>query len=211
MKGFSMTDTAETKHACPGCGKEFDTLYRVHTRKDEPFIGLDPIEGLEAYSAYWVEKTVICHQDKHVHIQFIEGDKEERLILNVMFDDAAFFAERERQREEEKPCEHEGCLNVGAAVYQRRLDETPDGYFCDDHAHVEGYCLGCGVFSSGEEVFDFSPDHLCAACQEELNDALSDAFELDDDEYDEEDPYYDPNDDDFDDEEEFDEDEDDDY
>ena len=67
---------------CPICHKEVENVFEVHGTL-EAFTALDPLEGLEAYSAYSAEKTLL-HETKGnpniVHIRFPDG--EERLVIH---------------------------------------------------------------------------------------------------------------------------------
>jgi len=44
---------------CPICGKKVDDFATCDT--DKPFTAFDPIEGLNAWSAYDVPKRVLCY------------------------------------------------------------------------------------------------------------------------------------------------------
>jgi hypothetical protein len=64
------------------------------------------------------------------------------------------------------PCEHDGCNRPGDPCWLGDdPDDAPSFYFCPEHAHVEGFCRGCGGFFGGIESFDFSPSGLCETCE----------------------------------------------
>ena len=73
-------------------------------------------------------------------------------------------------------CEVEGCGS------HETLKCDCDGdieILCTTHAIEQGYCYGCGYFSSGQSGFDLYHPGLCSNCHSEFVEN-----EMDDDEYD---------------------------
>jgi len=73
----------ENLDRCPICGKTVKKIFMVYGTL-EPFTAIDPLEGLQAYAPYSVEKELL-HETKGnpniVHIKFLDG--EERLIIHI--------------------------------------------------------------------------------------------------------------------------------
>jgi hypothetical protein len=66
-------------------------------------------------------------------------------------------------------CEHDGCDREGDPCFLP--DDPPDGpsyHFCGEHAHVEGFCRGCGGFFAGVGNFETSRTGLCDNCEGDL-------------------------------------------
>jgi len=110
----------------------------------------------------------------------------------------------------EKPCDHEGCEDTDTTpcvyiVYKYNVSvlnilfhhglktawrfwrdgyvEVLDGYYCAEHAYLEGFCWTCGNFYAGaSEHFDFqiNGQWLCDACWENFK---SEFGEDDEDDY----------------------------
>lgn len=84
-------------------------------------------------------------------------------------------------------CQHENCTEEGTpCFFPDNETETPDEYFCTEHAFDQGYCYLCGQFFSGIERFDFPETYggirgLCESCDDEIKTELE--------EYDEEEEY----------------------
>lgn len=170
---------------CPHCFKPFDEVHVVHSNTKEPFLAVNVIEGLNAYGAIWVEKEILCRKGDYLHLRFT-NDGEERLIHMVKFDPEYLAKQHEGHASNPLPCEHEGCTETGIPCYLNWIDEEPNGWYCPDHAHENGFCPGCGLFSAGIESFDFSQSGLCENCQDELESEMYEPDEYDeyDDEYD---------------------------
>jgi hypothetical protein len=182
-----MTET----HVCPSCQKTFDKIYPVPTNSLEPFTSVEVFAGLEAYSAIWVQKEIVCTTAEWLHIRFVE-DGEERLIKMEKFDQQAWVERRQYHDEHRQPCEHEDCtIQTGQSCYMRWTDMEPESWYCAPHAQENGFCINCGLFSAGTEDFDFSPVGLCGSCNQMLEDEFGDAFEDDELQDDDYDPMYD--------------------
>lgn len=176
-------------HKCPGCGKEFENLYKVVSQTLEPYtaIALDPMKGLDAYGAYWVEKETICHTKHFVHFRFVD-DGEERLVEMLPYEPDKLQAAHEANEQKEAICAHDGCKSKETSpYYMSPLDTEPYAYYCGDHAYEEGFCTGCRQFLAGFEEFDFSPGRhigLCGGCYAQLQDEIDAEYYDDDDEWD---------------------------
>lgn len=173
------------KHNCPECNKEFETIYLVQSTNAEPYTAVpwDMMNALEAYGTTHTDKQTICHSGNYLHFKFLHNN-EERLVLMKEFDPTEIAVDRAENESAhvDKTCEEEGCTNEGDPCYMNFCDTQANGYYCDDHAHDNGFCPMCNYFYAGIESFDFSPNGLCEQCQDQLADELG---EYDDyDEYD---------------------------
>jgi hypothetical protein len=74
-------------------------------------------------------------------------------------------------------CEEEGCESFDAIPCFLMGEDDPNGYFCSEHAHAQGFCYICGQFWGGIESFDFGPGY-CEHCRSEVE---ADAGDYDDD------------------------------
>lgn len=159
---------------CPHCFKAFEQVYTVHTTSKEPFTGVEPMEGLTAYGAYFAEKELLCHVGDYIHFRFL-NDGEERLVRMVEFNQQALADSHEAHWKNPLPCEHEGCNERGIPCYTNWIEENPNEWFCSEHAYENGYCSNCGIFQAGIESFDFfNPAGLCDNCRAQIEDEIDD-------------------------------------
>ncbi|HYF52632.1 MAG TPA: hypothetical protein VEA41_00045 [Salinarimonas sp.] len=95
------------------------------------------------------------------------------------------------RRAEERPCLVPGCSEAGIPCHipaeGRYADDGTDlaDWYCPTHAREYGYCVACGTFVAGEDVFE--RNGMCEHCQAEAdeNDRPGD----EDDDWPEFDPY----------------------
>ena len=70
-------------------------------------------------------------------------------------------------------CQKENC-NEDADEYEiDDFEGKQKYYYCDDHAHKAGFCLGCRLFWGGVETFDFPKTYgnikgYCDNCSDEI-------------------------------------------
>ncbi|MBX3081696.1 MAG: hypothetical protein KF716_08670 [Anaerolineae bacterium] len=163
---------------CPMCQKQFNELHEVTSNSTEPFTCVEAITGLEALSAIWVPKEIVCHDGRYTHFRFTESG-EERLVKINQFNQEALAKSHQYHDEHPQLCNEEGCSELGIPCYLNWLHPEPDDWYCTKHAHDQGYCPGCGLFHAGIESFDFSKSGYCANCE----DQFSEADDFDDDDY----------------------------
>lgn len=80
---------------------------------------------------------------------------------------------------ERQPCQEDGCENRGEPCWIESA-ATPDEWYCAEHMHKHGFCIGCGQFYAGIESFDFGPgwcDNCAPEFEEEYDDDLDFGFE----------------------------------
>jgi hypothetical protein len=70
---------------------------------------------------------------------------------------------------ETEQCWEPGCDERGFGCWLPDDWETPNGYYCGEHAVTNGFCAGCGYFSAGLEAFDFG-NGLCEQCRSDIGD-----------------------------------------
>jgi len=76
-------------------------------------------------------------------------------------------------------CEYEGCEREGRACYLPDDEREVAYHFCHEHAHIEGFCHGCGGFFAGVGDFDFDSSGLCDNCRGDLGEDFDDEDEDD--------------------------------
>lgn len=161
---------------CPMCKKKVDSY--TTCRADEPFTAKEPIEGLEAWGAYSVEKELLCFDGTYVHFRFV-ADGESRLVKLEEFNLEKIRKAQALEQQQYHTCEHEGCQAEGQAYYMRPYDEEANGWYCDEHAQIEGFCWGCHLFAAGTERFDFGKSGLCGSCEQDYEDENEDWYDPD--------------------------------
>lgn len=68
-------------------------------------------------------------------------------------------------------CQQSGCWARGSiSCFLPEADDTPDYFYCGEHAPVQGFCWSCGRFWGGIESFDFRPLSLCDNCIDQYDD-----------------------------------------
>lgn len=72
------------------------------------------------------------------------------------------------------------CEQDGTPCYLNPFDPDPNGFYCYEHSHDEGFCPSCNIFWAGVGSFDFSRSGLCPNCQDEI-DAEEYDWEIDED------------------------------
>lgn len=60
------------------------------------------------------------------------------------------------------------CEQDGNPCYLNPFDPEPNGFYCYEHSHDEGFCPMCNIFWAGVESFDFGRG-LCPNCQDEID------------------------------------------
>jgi hypothetical protein len=167
---------------CPGCNQEVEAFFTVPSNDLEPFTSVDAFKGLKAWGGYGVQRTILCQVGAYTHFKF-DRTGTDHLVKIEKFDLAALTAAHDYHNEHPRACQHieneMTCLDAGIPCYFDWSNETPDAWYCADHAHTNGFCPSCGLFNAGFEAFDFSPTGLCESCQEYL--AIE--FDEDDDVY----------------------------
>lgn len=89
-------------------------------------------------------------------------------------------------------CQHDDCLEtqeLTACFLPDNETDTPDEYFCTNHAFEHGFCYMCGSFNGGIESFEFAAMHggvhgMCEQCSDQLEGDLSTDDDDDDNFYD---------------------------
>ena len=78
-----------------------------------------------------------------------------------------------------KPCQYDGCFNVGVGCYDDHAGPITAGY-CLEHRAEHGYCYDCGI-QAGSERFKTGPGKgFCDACWEAMETAAAWRNEPDD-------------------------------
>lgn len=163
---------------CPMCKKEVEQSFEVASNNKEPFTAVHALQGLFAWGGYGVPRTVLCENQEFVHFSF-DFNGEEHLVKMVKYDPKAIAIKHQYWNENPEPCEHDGCTEMGIPRYLHSIDTEPMGWYCDEHTKEGGFCWMCSTFAAGTEAFDFSSTGLCGSCQEELEDEMSEDFDID--------------------------------
>ncbi len=82
-------------------------------------------------------------------------------------------------------CENEACSHYATVMCELDYQDEKTGkweiqteWLCSDHAHKEGYCMGCGTFIAGTGM-EFNNNGYCDNCWDEIK-----SSEIDDEEED---------------------------
>jgi len=72
---------------CPICNERVDSFATCRT--DEPFTSYSPIEGMRAWGAYDLRRTIVCYSGAYCHFRF-DDDGETRLVKLLPLDTPGF-------------------------------------------------------------------------------------------------------------------------
>lgn len=83
-------------------------------------------------------------------------------------------------------CQEPNCTNEGTPCFYPDNDtETPDCYYCTEHAYSQGFCYLCGLFWSCVNTFEFPTIYgivpgLCENCSDDIKTELGEDEDEDD-------------------------------